>query len=211
MNVIEGIGMGLVLSLIIGPVFFALIQNSMEKGFKYAVAMAAGILVSDSLYVLLTYFGVSMITNNPMVEMILGFVGGGFLIAFGVLTFMKKGVDRPNTGGFPKTQNRPMKRKGFAKGFSLNGINPFVLLFWTSIAGLVRLKDNFGTVDIVGYYLGILLTVFLVDILKAYSANKLRTFITPKVMQILNRVVAVVLFGFGIRLIVFAAELDGDF
>ncbi|MBS9522869.1 LysE family translocator [Litoribacter ruber] len=206
MNVIEGIGMGLVLSLIIGPVFFALIQSSIEKGFRYAVAMAAGILLSDSLYVLLTYFGVSLITNNPMVEMVLGFVGGGFLVAFGVLTFMKKGMGRPNTGGFPKSKKRPMKRKGFAKGFSLNGVNPFVLLFWTSIAGLVHLKDGFGALDVVGYYLGILLTVFLIDVLKAYSATKLRTFITPKIMQLLNKVVAVALVGFGIRLIVFAAE-----
>lgn len=204
MNVLEGIGMGLLLSLIIGPVFFALIQNSILKGFKYAVAMAAGVIFSDALYVVISYFGVSALARSPNIEIWLGYLGGAFLIGFGIVSFFKKGMERPNSGGI--AINEPKKRFGFLKGFSLNGINPFVLLFWGSIAGLVQLRDDFTTLDIWGYYLGILITVFCIDVAKAYGAQKIKRFITARLMMYLNRGVAIVLIGFGIRLLKFAME-----
>ena len=204
MNTLEGIVMGLLLSLIIGPVFFALIQNSITNGFKYAVAMAGGVISSDAVYVVLSYSGVSALAGYPNIEIWLGYFGGAFLIGFGVISFFKKGMERPNTGGL--AFNQPRKRIGFLKGFSLNGINPFVLLFWASIAGLVQLKDEYTTLDIWGYYLGILVTVFFIDVAKAYGAHKIKRFITPKLMMYLNRGVAIVLIGFGIRLLKFAFD-----
>lgn len=202
MNILEGIGMGLLLSLIVGPVFFALIQNSISNGFKYAVAMALGILVSDSIYVVLSYSGVSAIARSSQMETWLGYAGGAFMIGFGIVSFIKKGLKRPNTAGV--TLAKAKKRIGFLKGFSLNGINPFVLLFWASIAGLVQLKDDYTTADVWGYYLGILITVFIVDVAKAYGANKIKRYITAKLMMYLNRGVALILVAFGIRLIIFA-------
>jgi threonine/homoserine/homoserine lactone efflux protein len=209
MNVLEGIGMGLLLSLIIGPVFFALIQNSITKGFKYAVAMATGVILSDAVYVFISYFGVSALARSPNIEIWLGYLGGAFLIGFGIVSFFKKGMKRPNSGGLATDQ--PRKRIGFLKGFSLNGINPFVLLFWASIAGLVQLRDDYTTLDIWGYYLGILITVFSIDVAKAYGAHKIKRFITARLMMYLNRGVAIVLIGFGIRLIKFAMESQGYF
>jgi len=209
MNVLEGIGMGLLLSLIIGPVFFALIQNSITKGFKYAVAMAAGVILSDAIYVFISYFGVSALSRFPNIEIWLGYLGGAFLIGFGIVSFFKKGMVRPNSGGLAFSP--PRKRIGFLKGFSLNGINPFVLLFWASIAGLVQLRDDFTSLDIWGYYLGILVTVFSIDVAKAYGAQKIKRFITARLMMYLNRGVAIVLIGFGIRLLKFALESQGYF
>lgn len=196
--------MGLLLSLIIGPVFFALIQNSITKGFKYAVAMASGVILSDALYVVISYFGVSLLARSPNIEIWLGYFGGAFLIGFGIMSFFKKGMNRPNSGGI--VFNQPRKRIGFLKGFSLNGINPFVLLFWASIAGLVKLREDFTTLDIWGYYLGILITVFTIDVIKAYGAQKIKRFITARLMMYLNRGVAIILIGFGIRLLKFAME-----
>ncbi|TVP43639.1 MAG: LysE family translocator [Mongoliibacter sp.] len=204
---LEGIGMGLVLSAMIGPVFFALITNSIENGFRHTVVLALGILFSDLIYVLITYFGVSFFSQNPYFEIILGFVGGIILIAFGINSFFKKNLSRPNSGGLPLP--KAGKTKGFFKGFSINGVNPFVLLFWISIAGLVSLKDKFGRADITLYYIGILGTVFSIDLLKAYVAKQLRAFITPRVMGLLNRVVGVLLVLFGLRLIYFALERQG--
>jgi threonine/homoserine/homoserine lactone efflux protein len=40
--IISGIGFGLVLTFITGPVFFALIKTSIEKGFHAGVALALG-------------------------------------------------------------------------------------------------------------------------------------------------------------------------
>jgi threonine/homoserine/homoserine lactone efflux protein len=204
---LEGIGMGLVLSAMIGPVFFALITNSIENGFRHTVVLALGILCSDLIYVLITYFGVSVFAQNPNFEIVLGYAGGLILMAFGISSFFKPSSTRPNSGGLPLPKTG--KTKGFFKGFGINGVNPFVLLFWISIAGLVSLKDHFGKADITLYYIGILGTVFSIDLLKAYVAKKLRSFITPRVMLILNKTVGLLLVGFGLRLIWFALGKQG--
>lgn len=197
--------MGLLLSAMIGPVFFTLIQSSLENGFKYAAALALGIFLSDLLYVVITYFGVSFLAEFPDFEWYLAVFGGIVLVGFGISNFFKKGMDRPSTGGIPVL--RAKKRTAFIKGFSINGINPFVLLFWISIAGLLAVNNEFDSMDVGIYYLGILLTVFSIDLVKAFVAKKLKNLITAKVMTVLNKVVGTALILYGFRLFWFANTL----
>lgn len=201
---LEGISMGLLLSAMVGPVFFTLIQNSLKNGFRHTAILASGIFVSDLLYVLLTYFSVNLFSKSSYFEITLGYAGGLVLGAFGVSSMLKKNVQRPNSAGVHVMKDK--KRKGFWKGFSINGINPFVLLFWISIAGLVAIKDDFDRVDVSLFYTGILVTVFLIDLLKAFIAKQLSGFVTPGLMQKLNFVVGLFLIFFGFRLIWFAFE-----
>lgn len=201
---IEGISMGLLLSAMIGPVFFTLIQNSIENGFRHTFILALGILSSDLIYVIITFFGISLLAQYPNFEVILGYVGGLVLIGFGVSGFFKKNKERISSGGL--TIPKARKTTGFLKGFGINGINPFVMLFWISIAGLVNLKQDFKKTDIVLYYFGILFTVFVIDLLKAFIAKQLKSFVTPGLMKKLNIAVAIVLVFFGLRLIKFAWE-----
>lgn len=198
-SLLEGISMGLLLSVIVGPVFFTLITNSLERGFRYAMVLALGILCSDTLYVIITYFGIRILADTTLFELVLGYVGGLILIGFGISSLAKKSVQRPNTGGieFPALK----KRTAFAKGFSINGINPFVLLFWISIASLVSMKEAWSGNQVLAYYAGILLTVFSIDLAKAFVAKQLSRFVTPKLMWILNKGVGVIMIFFGIRMI----------
>ena len=201
---LEGISMGLLLSAMIGPVFFTLIQSSLENGFRYATMVALGILTSDTLYVLLTFLGVKFLAEATYFESVLGYVGGAILIGFGISYLVKKQAAKAEFSA--EEVRRAKKRSAFLKGFSINGINPFVLLFWISIASLVHLKESFHSVDIWLYYTGILMTVFAIDLTKAYIAKRLAQFVTPKFMFWLNKAVGVAMIGFGIRLIWFAVS-----
>jgi threonine/homoserine/homoserine lactone efflux protein len=199
---LEGISMGLLLSAMIGPVFFTLIQSSLINGFRYAAMVALGIVFSDTLYVLLTYFGVKFLANTAAFEQVLGYVGGAILIGFGISYLIKKqaAASDDTLPEVPKAK----KRGAFLKGFSINGVNPFVLLFWISIASLVHLKVSFGSLDVFLYYTGILLTVFSIDLVKAYIAKRLSQFVTPGFLFWLNKGVGLAMIGFGLRLIWFA-------
>lgn len=198
----EGVSMGLLLSAMIGPVFFTLIQSSLENGFRYAMMVAIGILCSDSLYVLLTFFGIKFLADATYFESVLGYMGGAILIGFGISYLVKRQVASSNQ--VLDSTSRLKKRSAFLKGFSINGINPFVLLFWISIASLVHIKESFDVVDVWLYYTGILITVFAIDLIKAFIAKKLSKFVTPLFMFWLNKVVGLVMIGFGVRLIWFA-------
>jgi threonine/homoserine/homoserine lactone efflux protein len=195
-SILEGISMGLVLSAMIGPVFFSLVQGSLLHGFRYSAALATGVLVSDTFYVLVTYFGIQIFSEIAYFEKILGYIGGVILIGFGLRSMYKTTADRISTGGIdlPKAK----KRTAFLKGF---GINPFVLLFWISIVGIVEQKAHFLPRDIGFFYFGILMTVFAIDLLKALVAKQMSGLVTPKVMWILNKIVGVIIMGFGARMI----------
>ena len=88
-SVFEGIKLGLLLSMMIGPVFFALLTTSMDQGFKQAAILAFGVLMSDVVYVILTYFGVHFLSQFPLIEKSLGYLGGMILIGFG-LSYIRK-------------------------------------------------------------------------------------------------------------------------
>lgn len=191
--------MGLVLSAMIGPVFFSLIQGSLQHGFRYSAALAFGVLVSDSLYVVATYFGLQIFSETDFFEMILGYLGGLILIGFGIKSLLKRSVDRISTGGI--TLPKAKKRSAFAKGFGINGVNPFVMLFWISIVGIVEQKESFQNIDIALYYVGILITVFAIDLLKALVAKQMARWVTTRVMWILNKLVGLIIIGFGLRMI----------
>lgn len=195
----EGFSVGLLLSALIGPVFFALIQASLTNGFRYAVVLATGILISDLIYVLITFFGIRYIAGFESFQTYLGLGGGLILIGFGISSIFKKKGSRPNSGGI--NLPRVKKRSAFAKGFGINGINPFVLLFWISIASVVQLKKSFTESDYLFYYVGILLTVFCIDLVKAFIAKKLAPLATDRVLIWLNKLVGILMIGYGVRMI----------
>jgi threonine/homoserine/homoserine lactone efflux protein len=197
--ILEGISMGLLLSLMVGPVFFTLITASMEQGFRYASVLALGILISDLIYVAITYFGISLLTESPLIEKTLGYAGGVILVGFGISFWRKRQVDRPNTGGI--SMPKAKKRTAFIKGFGINGVNPFVMLFWISIASMVTLKSTWGHSEVFSYYFGLLITVFGIDLLKAYVAGKLSHLMTQRFRLILNRGVGLLVCYFGLKMI----------
>ncbi len=82
--ILEGVKLGGILSLMIGPVFFALMTTSLAYGFRQSAILALGVLVSDLIYVFGSYLGVHFLKKIPAFESYLGLVGGVILIGFGV-------------------------------------------------------------------------------------------------------------------------------
>ena len=53
--ILKGVVTGFVLSIMIGPVFFVLLETSIKKGVRAALALDLGVLLSDLLYILIAY------------------------------------------------------------------------------------------------------------------------------------------------------------
>ncbi|MBC7413047.1 MAG: LysE family transporter, partial [Bacteroidia bacterium] len=58
-SITEGIVLGIILSFLIGPVFFLLLKLSMEQGQRQAAIFDIGVIASDVIVILLAYFGLS--------------------------------------------------------------------------------------------------------------------------------------------------------
>ena len=197
--ILFGAWSGLLLTIMIGPVFFALIQTSVERDFVAGVALASGVALSDITYIVVATISTAILSQYDSFEAWLGLLGGSIMLVFGIVN-ASKGVKRP--------KNVVLGKLGViqlvGQGFMLNGINPFVLLFWFSMATASSLRYQGNDYSKVIFFISLIVTVFTTDIIKAYVAVKLRSLLTLRRMLWLNRIVGVALVIFAFTLFHFA-------
>ncbi len=185
----------------IGPVFFALIQTSMEKGYYAGFRMAIGIAVSDGFYIFICYVGISQLLDNTYFKTGLGLVGGVIMLGFGLVNLTKQvSVQQKRPADFNKSNGF----KEVLKGFMVNGINPFVLIFWIGVVSMATVDYGYNKQELILFFGTIVVTVFITDNTKAYLAHKLSDTITPEIIKIVNKVAGIALIGFAIRLFYYA-------
>lgn len=190
----KGMIFGLILVISLGPIFFFLIQTSIEKGFLAGVSVAIGTFISDSIYITICLFSITRIFENKQFKVGLGVIGGAVLIGFGVYSFFKKAVIKDMHIELPKINYPSIGLKGFL----INTLNPFVFIFWLGTSGVVTSQDHYTPFHCFVFFAGTLSTVFSTDILKAYLSHRIKHFIDPGHITIVNRIagIAMVIFGF---------------
>ncbi len=191
--IISGIGFGLVLTVITGPVFFALIKTSIEKGFHAGVALALGVVSSDVVFVGALLFGSQYIDVSDHAKLIAGVVGAVILFTLGLYYFFKKAeVNYDNK--VPTGINRAGY---FLKGFVMCIFNPTLLFHWTVVIGAASTTFLVGTphrsFHIAVMFLTILVVQFGMDTTKAFYADKLRDKISVKLIHRLNELAGIAL------------------
>ena len=203
--IVKGIVTGFILSIMIGPVFFVLLETSIRKGVKAAIAFDIGVLLNDILYILIAlvfYNEVAELSNGDD-NSVLRICGGVLFLAYGVVNFRKK-VSNPKIELVDSVEST----KGYLllglKGFLLNLANPMVIFYWFSVMTLGAQNEIDGASK---YYMliflaAILITFFSIDLLKIFGAKKLRPLVTKKLLRSLNRLIGFVFVGFGGVLIV---------
>ena len=195
---LQGILLGLTLALLVGPSFFALIQTSIKNGFKSGVALAVGILWSDILCIFLAYLGASQFFSSKEHKLIMGICGGIILIVFGAVNIFQKHPPVQHKNLIIQTINIPLT---ITKGFFLNILNPFVLIFWVGAVSLVSSKYEFSLFYTIVFFIGTLFVVFSTDIFKSYLALKIREILKPQLLVLLHRLAGIILIAFGLSLI----------
>ncbi|WP_411274045.1 LysE family translocator [Daejeonella sp.] len=196
-SIISGIGLGFVLSFLTGPVFFALIKTSIEKGFYAGVSLAAGVVVSDIFYVALTLYGTSFLALESKYRVQIGVTGSSILFAIGIY-YLFKTVKVNYETSTSKRRNTGY----FLKGFIMCIFNPAILLYWLSVtSGVISVSGEIEASAVVPFFGSILVTQFSVDVVKAYYANKLRYRIKEKTISNLNRIAGVLILIFAARLL----------
>jgi threonine/homoserine/homoserine lactone efflux protein len=196
----EGFITGLWLSMSFGPVFFILIQTSLDKGIKNALLFDSGVFLSDIFYIIIAYLGASIVFENASFEKWVAIIGGIILVFFGFIPFLSS-----KKQSIPRDEIQQVTKAGATglifKGFFINFLNPAILFIWLGAASFaVSSYDNSKT-GVITYFSVTLLTYFGIDMLKIYLARKLKRFINPYAMKLVNRISGLVILIFGIYLI----------
>ncbi len=202
--ILKGIMTGLILSIMLGPAFFLLLETSLKKGIRAALALDMGVLVSDILYIGLAYIfynEVSSLTeseNQGWIQV----AGGGVLILYGVITAVKRTQGDVKADFIQKVHNPRDYWILFLKGFFLNIVNPMVIFYWFGVITLAAAKIEGNGSAVLLFIIIILVTFFTIDVFKIIGAKKLRPFITPYLLKKLNLFTGFVLVIFGLVLII---------
>lgn len=198
---LQGLFIGLTLSFLAGPILFLLLQTGIQEGFRAGIMVGLGEWISDILFILFSYYAMNhllRISESPYFSNILGLGGGIVLISFGIGTLMKKTGKKPDSE-YVRTASYA---KLFLKGFSLNTFNPFTVFFWLGVTSTLVINSDWERGSVFTFYSGIIGTIIALDIVKVYSAKKLRKIMTFNRLNIIQKIIGFALIFFGIALIV---------
>lgn len=202
---LDGIKYGFLLAIMLGPIFFALIQAGVERGFRSGAMVGLGIWISDALFILAVIFGIHIlqaITNWPGFELTFGIVGAIILVLAGIGTVAK----RPAPIAVEAAErNKKIEAKTYlglwVKGFLINTINPFTFFFWIGMAGIVVAGERYDTTGVYAFFTGIFFTIVVTDILKVLLAKSIRKSLQYKHVVWLRKISGVALVVFGVMLL----------
>ena len=207
----DGIKAGLLLSILVGPLLFALIQTSIEEGFRAGWMVGLGIWMSDILFVCVTYFFISFIAEITKWEGLkptLGIVGGIILILFGIGSLISKPPE------ISQMESKAVRFTPYVtlwlKGFLINTINPFTFFFWIGISGLLFTEQELLPKQAVYFYGGLIGTLVVTDTAKVALAKGIRRWLKPKYILWLRRIVGILFIIFGVALLVRVSVSPND-
>jgi threonine/homoserine/homoserine lactone efflux protein len=201
-TIIEGVIMGLTLSLFFGfgPALVAEIQTSILRGFWAAVLLAFGVFLSDAVLVALGFLGAVQIFENN--KTLLGLLGGIILIIFGIVTYRRKVMINVDASAPDFKKDEPYFTTYILKGFFINITNPFIWIFWMGIVVGFTANYKADMLMLISFFLSALGTVFLFDMLKIFSAYKIKKYLQTHNIVWINRIAGVGLVIFGIYLVI---------
>ncbi|MBL7696730.1 MAG: LysE family transporter [Chitinophagaceae bacterium] len=198
--IVNGLMLGLVLMISVGPVIFSIIKQSLNNGREGGFSFVAGVWLSDIILITISNAFSELVNQLMEYRRLLGITGSLFLLLMGVFyVFFKKVKLQAPDGGILKFTKTDIL-KIFSSGFLINTLNPNVFLFWLGTATAFASEYTFNE-RIIIFSISLALNV-TADILKVLMAGKLRTRLTVHNISLINKISGTILLGFGIALLV---------
>lgn len=201
-NLLSGIGFGLTLSIMIGPIFFALVQAAIEKGFRAGAMVGFGVWISDLFYILVVYFGISHIASlasNEGFILYTGLLGSVILILFGIGSIARTNKE------YNMVEDIILPPTWFSlwlKGFLINTINPFTIFFWIGVISTILIKEQSNENNNWVFLSGIFSTIVVTDLSKVVLAKTLRMYLNSGSLKLLKYISGIALICFGVGLFI---------
>ncbi len=192
-SLISGFILGAGASVPIGPINILIINEALVS-YKNAFLIGLGAMCADITYLTLIFFGIfSHIKEYSLIFCLVSFLSGSFLIYLAYKIFKSRIIDSSKL----KTQNYfTSPAKSYSKGYLLTILNPYTILFWTSMLAYIsqnNLRFGFTVIGLIG---AIILWISLMP----YFVHKTRSFFKQKISVYINILSSIIIFGFGVSI-----------
>ena len=189
----------------VGPVFLLLIETSLTKGVRKAIVFDSGVILADILFIGGIAYGSSLFLSPKNVMWIYS-IGGLLIVGYGLYNIASAKKKRKLLA---KDEELPQVNGSdgvfFVKGFFMNFLNMGVLAYWltttvtlqATISGLPNEKPL-----LYAYFISTVASYFGTDLIKIFTAQRIKRLLTQEVLIKIERIVGFVLILFGALLIV---------
>ena len=202
-DILSAIPLGFLLSFMIGPVFFVLLETSVIKGFRAAVVFDLGVVFADIVFILIAFFSSYRLIQSIKDDPALFIFGGLVMLTYGIISFVKnkkeskKSLDEIDPKELAKTNYFSL----FIKGFFLNFINIGVLGFWLAILITIGPQLELKASRMITFFSTLIVSYFITDIFKILLAKQLRNKLNPKNILLIKKFISIVLIICGVVLL----------
>ena len=205
--VVAGGAIGLALAIPVGPINLMCIQRTVQYGFWAGLSTGIGAALGDGLFAVIGAFGIAWLTtliegNRLWIQAI----GGAIVIIMGARTFFM-----PPSENAPGVDQRWIHHGGLiGTTFLLTVTNPATLLGYIAAFGGVKgFIAGPGDYTAAGVLVGAVVGgSFLWWVIVAWIVTQLRRGFTETGMRMINRVSGVVIFLFGILVLIDLAGIE---
>lgn len=208
---------GFFLSLVvnIGPAFITLVQTSIHRGFRSAAWFVTGVMLNDAMIVSLCILTSVQIVMRSSFEAALACIGAGLILfLFGVFTYRRKvegqeeRIEQRTQEIMKEHSDKPAWFVFLGKGFVLNLLNPAIWVFWFSAVAMVAGNMGGNKVSTLVFFVIILGTTWILELLKAWGAARLKKFFNPERTVLMNHITGIILMVFGAYFIIFKGIMN---
>ena len=202
--IIKGLLLGLILSISLGPVIFAILKQSITNGRKAGYIFVAGVSTSDIGLLLIANIFTSIFLLVLDHKAFIALAGAGFLLLLGLYTlFFKKIKIESDEMGEEKVFRKRDYLGIYFSGFLMNTLNPSVFIFWfawTAAIGASAAETNNPVQYKFLVFATCLIFLLLSDFIKVALASRLRPSLTEKNLIWINRISAIIILVFSAAL-----------
>ena len=208
--IIKGLLLGLILSISLGPVIFAILKQSITNGPKAGYLFVAGVSTSDIGLLLIANIFTNIFLLVLDHKAFIAMAGAGFLLLLGLYTlFFKKIKIESDENGEEKVFRKRDYLGIYISGFLMNTLNPSVFIFWfawTAAIGASAAETNNPVQYKFIVFTTCLVFLLLSDLIKVALASRLRPSLTEKNLIWINRLSAIIILVFSAALFIGALK-----
>ena len=198
-NVLTPITVGFFTAFIMGPVFWVLLETSITKGFKAAVAFDLGVMFADVCFIGVCYLGSFQLLEDEQNKQGLFVLGGTILLLYGLFSWINRAKKNKEQLNIQESKENYF---GLAvKGFAINILNVGVFIFWGGVTIVSSPASGKSFTSFILFFSIVLLSYFITDLLKISVANRFKSLLTGKGIVIVNSIVSLILVISGVVLI----------
>lgn len=193
-EIINGLVTGLTLQLAIGPVFFFIVNLTLQKTIFDGLAGVFGVTLADYTYIFLAIFGIGQLLKHQMYKRVFGIISPVVLIMFGLI-ILKGAITATSVGALEPSASNILV--SFISVFLLTISSPLTIVLFTSLFAVKAMEYKYTKYQLFLFGLGTGFATFLFMGSSVIVFTSIKGAVPIVLIKILNSLVGILLVVYG--------------